>query len=74
MGDETIESLFTPYSKVGENQSGLGLGLSIARRAVELNGGLLSARNNEGPGCTFTVRLPVWAAANRELEQSSFVA
>ncbi|MGE5357637.1 MAG: ATP-binding protein [Bacteroidales bacterium] len=45
---------------------GLGLGLAIARDLVALHGGSLRAES-EGPGCgaTFTVLLPVVAAADR---------
>jgi signal transduction histidine kinase len=41
------------------NASGLGLGLYIARRIVELHGGTLGVRSaGRGCGTTFTVRLP----------------
>ena len=53
-----IEELFRPFTQKGEDRSGLGLGLSIARRAVALNNGLISARDMPGKGCIFTVDLP----------------
>ncbi len=55
------ERIFDPYSQDHEDRSGLGLGLAIAKRAVEAIKGELSARNLPGEGCVFTVRLPVRA-------------
>jgi signal transduction histidine kinase len=37
---------------------GAGLGLAIARGIVEAHSGEISV-TNEGPGCTFVVRLPI---------------
>ena len=37
---------------------GAGLGLAIARHAVEAHGGSISAESTPGKGATFTVRLP----------------
>jgi signal transduction histidine kinase len=44
------------------DQSGLGLGLSIARRAVHAHGGDIHLRNTPGKGCTFSVDLPLAAS------------
>jgi heavy metal sensor kinase len=41
-----------------ENGGGAGLGLSIARWAVEVNGGQLTLESREGPGATFRITLP----------------
>jgi signal transduction histidine kinase len=50
--------MFDPFVQGGEDKSGVGLGLSIARRSVEANGGSLSVRDVPGTGCIFTIELP----------------
>jgi len=52
------EQMFLPFTQFGADKSGLGLGLSIARRSVELNDGVLSVRDIPGVGCIFTISLP----------------
>lgn len=52
------EEMFRPFTQGAEDRSGLGLGLSIARRSVEANNGVLSVRNVPGSGCVFTIDLP----------------
>lgn len=52
------ERLFHPFTQAGENRTGVGLGLSIARRSVEANDGMLTVRNIAGSGCVFTINLP----------------
>jgi hypothetical protein len=52
------DALFRPFEQRGENRSGLGLGLSISRRSIEADGGLLRVRDIPGVGCVFTVDLP----------------
>jgi signal transduction histidine kinase len=52
------ENLFRPFKQVASDKSGLGLGLSIARRSVEADGGSLSVRDLPGRGCIFTIDLP----------------
>jgi len=52
------EALFRPFSQGGADRSGLGLGLSIARRSVEACGGSLNVRDLPGTGCVFTIDLP----------------
>ena len=41
---------------------GLGLGLSIDRRAVRAQGGDFEVRNTPGKGCTFVIEVPAAAA------------
>ena len=54
----SVERMFTPFAQRSTDRSGLGLGLSIARKSVELDGGTLSARDVPGVGCVFTLSLP----------------
>lgn len=41
------------------DRTGLGLGLSIARKAVKLHGGEIHVRNLPGKGCVFVIELPL---------------
>ena len=52
------EKMFSPFSQGSADRSGLGLGLSIARRSVEADGGSLTVRDVPGTGCVFTMSLP----------------
>lgn len=52
------ETMFKPFVQASDDRTGLGLGLSIARQAVETNGGKLSVRDLPGKGCVFTIDLP----------------
>ena len=40
------------------DRSGLGLGLSISRKAIKANGGEIRTRDIPGKGCVFTIDLP----------------
>ena len=52
------EKVFLPFAQGGPDKTGLGLVLSIVRRSVEANGGVLSVRDRPGEGCIFTIDLP----------------
>jgi signal transduction histidine kinase len=54
--------MFTPFSQRSQDRTGLGLGLSLARRDVEGNGGTLTVRNLPGVGCVFTIGLDLASA------------
>lgn len=59
---EAKKDLFQPFGeRRGNNRSGLGLGLSIARRAVRAHEGDIRTRNMPGKGCVFTIDLPLAA-------------
>jgi signal transduction histidine kinase len=57
------EKFFEPFEQAGTDRTGLGLGLSITRRSVEANGGLLRVRDLPGSGCIFIIDLPLQPAA-----------
>lgn len=48
--------------ELNRGKGGLGLGMAIARKVVELHEGTITAANRDpGPGAVFTVRLPIKA-------------
>jgi signal transduction histidine kinase len=58
--DESRSNLFRPFGdRRASDRSGLGLGLSISRKAVTANGGEIHAVNLPGKGCIFTIELPL---------------
>ncbi|WP_167078698.1 response regulator [Massilia aquatica] len=64
ISQEDMGTLFDMFTQVGRSlersQGGLGIGLSLVRRLVELHGGSVSAASaGRDQGSTFTVRLPL---------------
>jgi len=57
MDEEALERVFEPYFST--KTTGTGLGLPIARRNIELNGGSIEVRSAKGAGTTVTLRLPM---------------
>jgi signal transduction histidine kinase len=55
---EKAEKLLRPFVQQGHDRSGLGLGLSIALKAVKSMAGELRIRDVPGKGCVFTIDLP----------------
>jgi two-component system CheB/CheR fusion protein len=61
---EDVTVLFDAYTRVGHpRESGLGLGLFVAREIVVAHGGTITAESTIGVGTTFTVSLPALTAA-----------
>ena len=60
--EAALAAIFEPFFRVGDDRSraagGVGLGLSIARRAIELHRGRVAARNAD-PGLRVSIDLPV---------------
>ena len=61
MTNEHIKHIFEKYYRVKNNSTitGLGLGLPIVKRIIELSNGQLQVTSTPGEGTTFTVILPL---------------
>ena len=57
-----VFDLFVQGEKAAERQAGLGIGLALARRLIEMHGGSIEAHSDgPGRGSTFRIRIPVSA-------------
>jgi PAS domain S-box-containing protein len=61
---EMLPKIFDMFTQVGasleRSQGGLGIGLTLVRKLVEMHGGTVTAESpGAGQGSTFTVRLPL---------------
>ena len=54
-----VEQVFAPFVRLNSTESGFGLGLAIAKQAVDAHGGTLRVQNMPGKGCVFVLELPV---------------
>jgi signal transduction histidine kinase len=57
MDAAALARIFEPYFST--KATGTGLGLTIARRNVELNGGTIAVESRQGVGTTVTLRVPL---------------
>ena len=57
MDDEALARVFEPYFST--KATGTGLGLTIARRNLEISGGTIEVQSARGQGTTIVMRLPV---------------
>ncbi len=71
MAPDEIRNIFQAYSQGSHCLGGLGLGLAISRKLVELHDGSIHAASlGKGKGATFSIKLP-FARVSRELKESS---
>jgi signal transduction histidine kinase len=54
-----VEEAFAPFVRLDTQQSGFGLGLAIAKQAVDAHGGSIRVQNLPGKGCMFVLELPI---------------
>jgi signal transduction histidine kinase len=71
-----LPSIFDMFVQIEQGssraRSGLGIGLALTRRLIELHHGHIEARSGgPGAGTTFTVRLPVMAPAHEQMPSVS---
>jgi signal transduction histidine kinase/ligand-binding sensor domain-containing protein/CheY-like chemotaxis protein len=67
MDDATVAKVFEPFTQADESTTrrfgGSGLGLSICRELAQVMGGTITVKSRPEAGSTFTVSLPLKAAA-----------
>jgi signal transduction histidine kinase len=64
---ESIFGIFTRAEDAASYAGGMGIGLALVRRLVELHGGTIQARSDgPGQGAEFTVRLPLNQASREQ--------
>lgn len=72
---EHINEIFSEFQQADRTRDealgGIGLGLALTRRLVELHGGEIGVHSSPGEGSTFWFVLPIAAAAGEETEPHS---
>jgi signal transduction histidine kinase len=61
-----IERMFEAFQQTRSDRNGFGLGLTLAKQAVEAHTGTLNVISDEGVGCRFVVDLPLPAPPDSE--------
>jgi len=66
-----LPHIFDMFTQVGrsleQSEGGLGIGLALAKRLVEMHGGVIAARSEGlGKGSEFVVTLPIAASTSRD--------
>ena len=72
MSPEYMETMYQPFSRQIDSRvnsiQGTGLGLAITKQMVDIIGGTIDCRSEQGKGTTFTVALDI-AVADRQREE-----
>ncbi len=70
---ENINRIFEPFFTTKEHGAGSGLGLPVVKQIVERHAGAITVESRPGQGATFTVTLPLAAAAGQAVQQQTVV-
>ncbi len=72
MTEEFMKEMYSPFSRQTDSRinaiQGTGLGLAITKKMVDLMGGTIECRSEEGKGTEFTVTLELRVSDRREEE------
>jgi len=71
MSEKEQERLFEPYyqsESEGGRFSGLGLGLALSKKLVELHGGRIWVKSQKGKGSTFGFSVPSASQKEEDIE------
>lgn len=74
MTEQQLQRIFQPFVQaeptIAQTYGGTGLGLALCRRLCQAMGGTITASSSFGLGSTFTIRLPVAAEPNAQLNNA----
>ena len=59
MAQATLDQAFEPFFATRTEAGKLGMGRTVARQLVQLNGGTIDIRSRESQGTTVTPRFPL---------------
>ena len=68
-----INRIFDPFFSTKESGAGNGLGLPVVKQIVERHAGTITVESRPGQGATFTITLPLAAAAGQAAWQQTAV-
>jgi PAS domain S-box-containing protein len=78
IGVEYLDKIFEPYRQeqmgYGRAYDGIGLGLALVKKILELNGASISVKSIKGEGTTFTINFGNMAKPNKKKKESRRVS
>lgn len=68
--EHLVSQIFEPFVTSDTARAGVGLGLSIAQRAIKIHGGSITAANRDLGGLAITIRLPMMKPGHESSDAS----